>query len=109
MQNARVLGNFIQKLAEENHLSVTDLSHLLSCVEHQVKSLLKGRSFASFEQISKLAEQFNVSVQQLLEGDLEHYNRTVAHCMNQFQKAEHREEILDILDDYLDIIDAVSE
>ena len=56
-----------------------------------------------------MAEQFNVSVQQLLEGDLEHYNRTVAHCMNQFQKAEHREEILDILDDYLDIVDAVSE
>lgn len=109
MQNARMLGNFIQKLAEENHLSIMDLSYLLNCEEHQVKSLLKGRNFASFEQVSKLADQFNVSVQQLLEGDLEHYNRTVAHCMNQFQKAEHREEILDILDDYLDIVDAVSE
>ena len=48
MQNARVLGNFIQKLAEENHLSVTDLSHLLSCEEHQVKSLLKGQKLCVF-------------------------------------------------------------
>lgn len=109
MQNARMLGNFIQKLAGELHLSATDLSHLLDCEEHQVKLLLKGRSFATFEQISQLAEQFHVSVQELLEGDTEHYNRTVAHCMNQFHRTEHREEILDILDDYLDIVDAVSE
>ena len=107
MQKARVLGNYIQKLAEGNRLSIADLSVLLGCGEIQTMSLLKGRSFATFEQISKLADRFNVSVQELLDGDAEYYNRTVAHCMNQFQKTENREQILDIIDDYLDVVDAV--
>lgn len=107
MQKARVLGNYIQKLAEENRMSVADLSGLLGCGELQTMLLLRGRSFATFEQISKLADRFKVSVQELLDGDTAYYDRTVAHCMNQFQKTENREQILDIIDEYLDIVDAV--
>lgn len=108
MQNARMFGNFVQKLAEENNLSIDDLVSLLGCQEHQVRLLLKGRAFASFDQVSVLAKQFNLSVSELLNGDVEHYNRTVAHCMNKFQRVENHERILDIIDDYLDVADAVN-
>lgn len=107
MQRARMLGNYIQELAEKKDVSISDLSALLDCEEHQVKSLLKGRSFATFQQLSALAERFGVSVTDLLDGDEVYYNRTVVHCMNHFQNPQNRETILDIIDDYMDILDAV--
>lgn len=109
MQKARMLGNYIEQLADEKNLSLSDLSATLNCQENQVKSLLKGRSFATFDQISLLSKQLGVTVSELLHGNEEHYNATVVHCMNQFQNVENRELILDIIDDYMDIYDAVNQ
>lgn len=108
MQKARMMGNRLRQLAEKNKVPVSELSALLGCSEVQVKSLFAGRSFASFEQISTLANRFHVSIADILAGDTEHYNQTVAHCMNQFGNTENRERILDIIDDYMDILDAIN-
>lgn len=108
MQKARMLGSRIRQLAEQNGIPISELSTLLRCSEGQVKSLFAGRSFASFEQISTLANRFNVSIADILAGDVRHYNQTVAHCMNQFEKTENREHILDIIDDYMDVLDAIN-
>lgn len=107
MQRARMLGNYVQQLISERGLSTDALGHMLGCQEHQIKSFLKGRSFATFEQMSILAKELNTSIAELLEGNEEHYNATVVHCMNQFQDTANREKILDIIDDYMDIVDAV--
>lgn len=55
MQNARMLGNYVEYLAEQKGLSVSDLSKALGCDQTKVTSFLKGRSYASFSQISSLA------------------------------------------------------
>lgn len=70
--------------------------------------LLKGRAYASFPQVSALSKLLEVSIDQLLSGDKESYNTTVVHCMNDFQDTSKREEILDLIDDYVDIVDAVT-
>lgn len=107
MREARMLGNYVQQLAERKGLSISDLGEILNCNERQVWAFLKGRAYASFSQISELSQKLEVSVQNLLVGDELTYNATVVHCMNQFQDAEKRETILDIIDNYLDIFDAV--
>lgn len=107
MQRARMLGNYVQQLAEQNDLSIGELGSILGCQEHQIKSFLKGRSFATFAQMSLLAKKLDVSIDDLLQGNEEHYNATVVHCMNQFHDNANREKILDLIDDYMDIIDAV--
>ena len=58
MQSARIFGNYVNFLAEENHLSHSDLSRVLGCSDLQLNALLKGRAYASFDQVRLLAELF---------------------------------------------------
>lgn len=108
MQNARMLGNYVAHLAEEKGLAFSALREALGCDEAGVGLFVKGRSYASFSQISALAKLLGSSVQDLLRGDVEQYNKTVVDCMNDFQDPANRETILDLIDDYIDVVDAVS-
>ncbi len=108
MQKIRIIGNYIQHLATEQGISNAELSAILVCEERQVKALMKGRMFASFEQLSVLAQTFHVSVSDLIHGDIEQYNKSVVHCANQFSDINNREIILNLIDEYLDILDAVA-
>ena len=107
MQSARMFGNYVNFLAEENRLSHSDLSRAIGCSDFQMELLLKGRAYASFGQVSKLAELFHTTVEKLLSGDPKQYNATVVHCMNDFQNSDNREKILDFIDDYVDVVNAV--
>ena len=108
MKEARILGNQVQYLANEKGLSISALSQILSCEESQVYALIKGRAFASYAQINKLSEELGTTVESLLRGNQEVYNSTVVHCMNKFHNDDNREKILDIIDGYIDIVDALN-
>ncbi len=107
MKAARMLGNYVHHLAISKGLSISDLSKILDCNEHQVWALIKGRAYASFPQIKKLSEALETTVENLLQGNQELYNSSVVHCMNDFQNEENRELILDLIDGYIDVVDAV--
>ena len=108
MQKARMLGNYVDYLAKCKGLSISDLSRILGCSENQAYALTKGRAYASFAQISNLAKELGTTVQALLSGNEKIYNETVVHCMNDFQDSSNRELILDLIDDYVDIVNAVT-
>ncbi len=108
MQRMRMLGNYIQQLAKEKKLDEAELSRILGCKEYQVKALIRGRMLVSFEQLSVLAQKFDISVSDLLNGDIEQYNDSVVSCVNKFSDTNNREIILDLIDEYLDVLDAVS-
>ncbi len=107
MQRARILGSYIQQLIKESKINEVELSKILGCEEHQVKALMKGRMFTSFGQLSILAQKLNVSVSDIMNGDIEQYNKSVVSCINEFSDANNREIILDLIDEYLDVLDAV--
>lgn len=107
MQEARMLGNYVEHLAQRKGLSISDLSRILDCTENQVYSFIKGRAYVSFAQISTLATELGATIEELLHGDEKTYNATVVHCMNDFQDNKNRETILDLIDDYVDVVDAV--
>jgi transcriptional regulator with XRE-family HTH domain len=107
MQKARMIGNYVEQLSKKAGVSTARLGDILGCSENQAYSFIKGRSFVSFEQISKLASSFGVSVSAILKGDQTSYNESVVHCMNNFDDTEKREKILDLIDDYMDIVDAL--
>lgn len=109
MQGARMLGHYVQHLAAQKGLSTSDLGNILNCSEEKVYSFFKGRAFASFNQLSALSKTFDISIQDLLKGDKDSYNTSVVHCMNQFDDTENREMILDIIDDYVDVVDATDD
>lgn len=108
MKSARMLGNYVEYLAEQKGLSASDLGQALGCDQNKVASFLKGRAYASFSQISNLAKILGASVADLIAGDVQHYNETVVDCMNGFDNPKNREMVLDLIDNYIDVIDAVS-
>ena len=108
MKQARMLGNYVEHLAKAKNISVPELGKILDCEEEKVNLFLKGRVFVAFEKIMQLADTLEVSVEELLAGNEEQYNATVVHCMHEFSDTNNREMILDIIDDYLDVLSAVN-
>ena len=109
MQGARMLGNYVDYLSKQNSISHSDLAEVLGCSTHQAYSFIKGRVHISFSQISDLAQRLDTTVMDLLAGNEDVYKRTVVECMNAFDQDEHREEILDLIDNYIDLVDAVDD
>ena len=107
MQKARMLGNNVQWLADKKNVSIEELSSLLNCSENQMRAFFKGRTFASYPQIQILAKKLGVSVAPLLKGYEDVYKSAVVHCMKRFDEESIRELSLDIIDDYMDVLNAV--
>lgn len=107
MENMRVLGNMIQKLAKEKHVATEDLGKTIHCTTNQVEQLFRGRLFLTFDQLSAVANRFQVSPDVLMDGDMDYYRETVVDCMGEFSCDENREDILNIIDDYLDLLGAI--
>lgn len=108
MKEMRVLGSTIKKLADERSMTAEDLGHVVHCAPQRIFQLYKGRLFLSFNQLLAVAEAFHISVDELLEGDKPYYEKNVVHCMGSFSE-EAREQVLDMIDDYLDLYDAAQE
>lgn len=107
MKEIRKLGNYAENLARKKKISDCDLAMRLGCSAEQIHAFYKGRYYLSFKQLTKLAKTLDVSVQELLAGDEEQYDRTVVHYDETFKKMENREKIMDLIHSYLDIANAV--
>jgi len=103
-----MLGYHIRQLADKQDITDAELSQTLGYTEQQVKALMQGRVLPTFERLSKLANLFNVSVLDLIQDDEKQYNKYMTDCVGQFSDNKNRETILDIIDDYLDVVDAIS-
>lgn len=107
MQNARLIGNTIERLCKEKNIDIEILKSVLNCSDYQVYSLFKGLVYASFDQLIEIAKALGVTIEELLNGNKEEYRRTVVHCINDFQDDANCEFILDLIEDYIDIKNAV--
>ena len=103
MEDMRVLGNMVQKLAQEESVTAEELGKMIGCTASQVEQLFKGRLFLAFDQLSAVANRFRTSLESLMDGDRKYYCETFVDCMGEFSQNENREIILDIIDDYLDL------
>ncbi len=108
MKEARMLGFRVGKYADESNVSTFELSEVANCSETQMRAFLKGRVFMSFDQLSAMAKRLGVAVSALLSGRENEYNLSVVHCMNEFEDSQNREKILDIIDEYMDLLDSIS-
>ena len=107
MRKLRMLGNYVGYLAEQNGISDEELCGALGCGPTDLLSFLKGRRLVSFDRLAAVSAVLGTPVARLLEGDAGHYEESVVHCVGRFSDAENREMSLDIIDDYLDLLDAL--
>ena len=103
MKDLRLLGSTIRKFSQEKHIHIEDI---LKCSADEAASILDGRVFPEYAALERLSDAFGITVSELLNGDKEYYNNNFVHCMGSFDELQNREEILDIIDDYLVLLDA---
>lgn len=106
MKEIRLIGNCIEKLIKEQGLCTKKVAKAIGVRDNSFQKVLNGRMFLSFEQLEQLAKLLSVTIEELLNGDLEHYNQTIVHCNGTFENEENREEILDIIDMYITLKEA---
>ena len=107
MKAARMLGSYVEALAKKNNITSTQLAEKLGRTEKHMQMFFKGKAYLSFPQMKVLAETFNVSISDLLAGDKDSYKANFVNCRHEFDNDDNREKILDIIDDYIDLFDAV--
>ena len=107
MQPVRVLGFNIWQAARKANLSDAELGALINCSENDMKRIYAGRLYMSFQQLAAIANRTNTSVSTLLTNTAE-YDAYCEKHFGKFSDQDNREEIFDIIDDYLDIVESIS-
>ena len=107
MQNARMIGNLVKNLANERDFTSAFLAEQVGCNASQIDAFYDGRFILPFSKLKTLSDLFHISMANLLAGNQEMYNKTIVHCMKDFSDDANREKILDLIDDYLDIREAL--
>ena len=107
MKEIRSLGNTIGYLSSQNGVTVEDLSHVLNRPVDEIKRSLAGRSIFSYQQLEKIADKLQVKVDDLFTEMPQNDLVCNMDCMNAFVNPDHREEIIDMIYDYLDVYDHV--
>lgn len=109
MRELRFLGNKIRELAEKRNISAENIAKLLDRPVTQIRMGLSGRAMFSYSQLEMIADYLQVSISVLLSKDQIDYSLNSVDCMNNFTNDKNREDILDLIYDYLDIRDSVNE
>lgn len=107
MEDMRLFGNMIGKLCKDKSVSYDYLCEELNCTKERFYAFLNGCAMPTFDQLNKLSKIFKLTPEELLAGDRDHYDATVVHCMNEFKNSKNREDILDIIEDYVKLASAV--
>ena len=105
MKKARMIGSFIEYKIKENNLDVSFVADYIGITENQLKRFCKGRLFLSYSQLAKIAEMFSIAVSDVLQGNNQWYEDSFS---DKFDSPENREIILDIIDSYMDIVEAIN-
>lgn len=107
MKDMRVIGATIREMANAHGVAIGELADVMGCKESQVEMGLAGRGIFSYIQLKKLANFFQESIDKIVDGDEAYYSAHIVDCMVPFSNGDNREMILDLIYDYLDILDCV--
>jgi len=108
MKDVRTIGNNIKYWSELRGFSEEKLSVLLCRPVEEIRMVLAGRRLVSFPMLETLANEFHISVDKLLETNgVASYSYAID-CMNGFTKESNRELVLDLIYDYLDVLDSIN-
>ena len=67
MQDARMLGGYVNKLLELNKMSIEDFAATLDCTTEQIELFLEGKTYLSYDKLLTLSKTLKVSITNLLD------------------------------------------
>ena len=107
MTDMRRLGLMIKRYAELADFDTSAIAEALGCTEEQVIDLYSGRLLLSYKNFETLSKKLGVELESFLQTDEKYYEENVVCCKQGFTSGDNRERILDIIDVYLFLCDAV--
>lgn len=108
MKEVRTIGNNIKVFSEKKGVSEERLSTLLCQPLEEVRMVLAGRKILSFPKLEILSKEFQIPVENLMEEKVGTDYSYAIDCMKSFSKESNREKVLDLIYDYLDVLDSVN-
>lgn len=107
MRKARIMGSYIRYLAEKKGITNSELASILNCTETNIYELYRGLVYPSYGQMLVLSNKIGISVKEIVEANEELYNSSLNEELGEFSNNDNREELLDIIENYIDLAKAV--
>lgn len=107
MSTLRNLGYKISSLLSGNSFKEQELCAKLNFSSPDLQRLKYGRLSLNPLQISTVASVLSVKTEDLINYKNADSYKNMVHCMSTFSSQEHCDEILDLIDAYIDVKEAV--
>lgn len=109
MSYARELGYTIHQAVAGDAHKENEIRSALGLGEHEAQRLYSGRLFLTSSDIRKIASILNIPAMTLVNLDTSEYDKNVVHCMTPFKDRNNREMILNLINSYIDIKEALED
>lgn len=106
MSTMRTIGYKIFILAKEKNAE-KKLMEKLNFSSNDLHKLYEGRLAFSDDELSVISEELKVPVEDILDYEETEAYPEMIHCMSSFTRQENCDKVLDIIDSYIDIKEAV--
>ena len=107
MANMRNLGYKINVLLNNCPAKTQEFREQMKFSENDLNRLLCGRLALNPSQIAAVADFFSITQEELVSYKNTDFYKNMTHCMSPFSSQEHCDEILDLIDTYIDIKEAL--
>lgn len=101
----RRLGYNIEKASQRKYNTIEDFAKAVNLSLRDVHRLFEGRLVLSPFQLKAISEKVDISLKELLDVSGK-YN--LVECMGSFKDKRNEDKVLDLIDDYIDLMEAIS-
>ena len=108
MSFAREAGFAIRQYIENPDVK-NQICEKLGYTEHELDKLLSGRLFMTGSDLDVIADACGTTADEILSANIAEYDANVVHCMTDFTNRQNREMILDLIDTYIDMREALAD
>ena len=101
----RRLGYNIEKASQRKYNTIEEFANVVNLSLRDVHRLFEGRLVLSPFQLKAISEKVDISLKELLDVSGK-YN--LVECMGSFKDKRNEDKVLDLIDDYIDLMEAIS-
>lgn len=101
----RRLGYNIEKASQKKYEKIEEFACAINLSVKDTRRLFEGRLLPSPLQLKVVSEKVEVPLKQLLDVTGKY---ALVECMGNFKDEQNEDKILDLIDDYIDLVEAIS-
>lgn len=109
MRDLRAIGYAIRKRAEERKIDFNRIADRIGVSVNTLNMVMAGRMALSYPQLKEIAACLDSEVSDLVNDTSYDNSDAYIDCMVGFKNLDNREHVIDLIYDYLDILDEVME